>query len=104
MAIPTSVQGGSSHGASVLSSAEKIVAQHALAKLGVSADPAVKGVSTVKLPSLSGTDSIKVASQTASSIKAESATPKTSTSTLTLSDKTTVTLTGVSTHNVVKPH
>lgn len=51
-----------------------------------------------------GADTIKVAGVTAASVKNENAHDAKAGHTITLSDKTTITLTGVSTHDVVKPH
>lgn len=83
MPIAVSVHGGQAH-AHVLSPAERHAAHQALSKL-------------------LSPETIKVAGNTATAVKAEDLATKSS-STITLADKTTVTLTGVMTHQVVKPH
>ena len=49
-------------------------------------------------------DTINVAGHTAAAVKAEDTSATKATAKITLSDKTTVTLTGVPTHNVIKPN
>ena len=76
-------------------------------KPGVANDVAVSGSFAAPQAGHGGVlspDTINVAGHTASAVKAEEATSKSATSTITLSDKTTVTLTGIPTHNIVKPH
>ena len=76
-------------------------------KAGVAKDVAVSGSFTEPTSShgaVLSPDTINVAGHTASAVKAEEAASKSATSTITLSDKTTVTLTGIPTHNVGKPH
>lgn len=51
-----------------------------------------------------GSDTINVAGTTAAVVKHEPLAAKASGQTITLSDKTTITLTGVSAHDVAKPH
>jgi hypothetical protein len=51
-----------------------------------------------------GADTINVAGTTAASVKHDPAAGKAVGQTITLSDKTTVTLTGVHSHDVTKPH
>jgi hypothetical protein len=49
-------------------------------------------------------DTIKAAGLTAATVKNDAAEPKSAGHTITMSDKTSITLSGISTHDVIKPH